>query len=71
MELTQRKQKAGFLLESLEKTGKEWSKQGAEMKDAASEVGQSSRREMRLVCRCSLKMTLRRQGPLGDDGDDD
>ena len=71
MELTQRKQKVDSLLESLEKTEKEWSRQGAEMKGAASEGGQSSRREMRLMWRCSLKMALWRGGPLGDDGDDD
>ncbi|OWK05694.1 hypothetical protein Celaphus_00012758 [Cervus elaphus hippelaphus] len=49
MELTQMKQKVDSLLESLEKTEKERSRQGVEMKDAASEAGQSSRREMRLM----------------------
>lgn len=43
------KQKVDSLLESLEKTEKERSRQGVEMKDAASEGGQSSRREMRLM----------------------
>jgi hypothetical protein len=43
------KQKVDSLLESLENTEKEQSKQGAEMKDEASEGEQSSRREMRLV----------------------
>ncbi|KAB0364822.1 hypothetical protein FD754_008978, partial [Muntiacus muntjak] len=62
MELTQMKQKVDCLLESLEKTEKEWSRQGVEMKDAADETHVKVQSE---------DDSAEEGRPLGDDGDDD